>query len=213
MGVDADSISRKVILMSALFRFLTASPWNWIPCLLVYWLIWPGLMFLVAAIFESRAVYLGKGQSRMFFPGDFFLGVWIITFMVMDARYPVQLDWAFTPTYWLIVAAVFIVVMIGVRIPDSNRYPVRSANSPTKLTHDFIGYFLSPFLISGFGVPQLVYPFVNFDHLKLTWKLWALVFGCFAVFLGLIIYDCSNPPTKIDMLRRHPDDWKPIWRK
>lgn len=165
--------------------------------LLVGWALTPGGMFLAALIGESRILYLGRGQSRMFFPGDLGLGI----VLMAVARSPQS---TLRPGIAIVLA---MLVLLTCRHFDGRRYRTRSNRSPTKIYHDLVGYLLMTFLISAKGLPYL------WNAIS-TWSWdtnWLLVLLGGGVWLGGAAWDAMHPHWA-DFYRRHPDDWQPIWR-
>ena len=181
--------------------------------LIVFWLFWPGLAFIVAPIFESHKVYLGKGQSRLFFPGDFLLGIMTISLVGLCARN--RIGWGFfhSVDYWYALNAVmFILAGIG-RSIDVQRYPKGSRESPTKFVHDFCGYYLCSFFIIGLGVPQIAWTIANPATFMPNIGLWRIFIMALLVFGLLGLHDITHLPTPEQLLLRHPDKYKPCWKK
>ena len=200
---------KKVALLS---EFYLAKPYNPLIMILCFWAFWPGLMFVVAAVFESRKVYLGKGQSRMFFPGDFMLGIGVVMLIGINAKYNV--DWAFfhNKYYWIITAIVHLAIAIAIRTPDIARYPKGSRNSPTKIAHDFCGYFVCFWLLASIGLPQLFWAFCA-GGFAVCAKEWIVFAFAAAFFIAMTIWDVTHMPTRETLLLMHPDKYQPIWKK
>lgn len=179
---------------------------------LVSWLVWPGLMFAVGLVFESRVVPIGKGQSKMFFPGDLAIGIILVGIISMYDKTGTYIPMVDSPYWWIVVVVVMAVVAIRARKGDAISYPPRAARSPTKITHDVMGYFLSPVLMIGLGIPQLgmLEEEGVFAATRLGWLAVAMgvVLYLFCTALDLITFYDSN-----DIASRHPEDWVPIWRK
>lgn len=180
--------------------------------LLIYWGIWPGLMFAVAGIFESRPVYLGKGQSRMFWPGDFMLGLVFVMVIGLHAKNPIAWSFCHSAWYYLLTALVHAIIAWFGRIPDGKRYPVGSRNSPTKIAHDFCGYFLSAWLLTSFGIPQIVWSIKTTSFSKCAFE-WTVIAVAAVFFLAMTAWDITHPPTSEERLLMHPDKYYPCWRK
>ncbi len=198
--------------MDFLINLYSASDSSPLIMLIVFWLFWPGIFFVVAPIFESHGVYLGKGQSRLFFPGDFLLGVMVISLVGLCADNPV--GWAFfSDDYWYFLCLGLFLITGFLRHIDTQRYPVGSRNSPTKLVHDFCGYFICGYLIIGFGVPQIAWTIANPATFMPNIGLWRIFIMAMLIFGLLGLYDLKHPPTKQQLLLRHPDKYKPCWRK
>lgn len=175
--------------MSFLTEFYLSKPYNPAILVLLYWLFWPGIFFVVAPIFESHPVYLGKGQSRQFFPGDFALGAAIIMLIGLYAKNPAG------------YAELYI-----------SRYPLRSRNSPTKITHDFCGYFICGWLLIWYGIPELIWC-IQTASFGLTPVEWIVVGASVVLYISMMVVDASRKFTREDLLKMHPDDWRFCWKK
>lgn len=177
--------------------------------LIIAWVIWPGLMFVVALIGESRILPLWKNQSKAFFPGDLALSMIVLNcYAFWHSEYAPGAKnfwYKFTFTPWVTVLIGVLVICIGVFLHtnDCKNYPAQAANSPTKWVHDIMGYFVLLFLIIWF-VPATLFVEFNF-------------YGITSVFLG-VFYGIM---TMIDILSgfnakiiyaRHPYDWQPLWK-
>ena len=179
--------------------------------LIIAWLIWPGLMFVVALIGESRVLPLWKKQSKAFIPGDLALSI-----IVLNCYAFWHSEYALVPEdFWYKVtfATPWVPVIIGVgvlcvgtflHLNDCKNYPSRAANSPTKWVHDIAGYYTLLFLIIWF-VPA-------------TWFANDFNMYGFANVILLVFYFIM---TTIDILSgfnneviysRHPYDWQPLWK-
>ena len=110
--------------------------------------IWYGAMILIGLVFESRLVPMGKLQSKAYFPGDIAVGTMIL------AIYREYYEFGYkVPTYW---PAVVIPVTIGLFLfnywllkGDWACYERRASHSPTKVWHDFVGfYILEPLIVN-----------------------------------------------------------------
>lgn len=198
--------------MSFFTDFYLANTINPVLMILIYWLFWPGLMFLVAAVFESRKVHLGKGQSRMFFPGDFMLGIIIVMIIGMHAKNPVGYIAIHLPFYWMAGAIFHGLIAFAIRTLDIARYPPGSRNSPTKLIHDFCGYFFCAWLIAGLGLPQLSWCIKTSSFTSCATE-WIIFIIAAAFFIAMTIWDITHPATRRDLLLMHPDKYHPIWKK
>lgn len=194
-----------------IIRTLSSHPYL---LLALYWLFWPGTMFVVAAVFESRKVHLGKGQSRMFMPGDFMLGIAVVTFIRLHADNPVRFEHidVYGGAYWLLTGIVFAVLAFVIHQIDIARYPVGSKYSPTKIAHDVCGYFISFWLIAGLGLPQIIFTIQHPETFKPNLDLWGVFFFAAGFFILMTIYDLTHPATQADLLLMHPDKFEPIWK-
>ena len=198
-------------LLTALASFYGESIWSKYLLVAVAWIIWPGLMFVVGAIFESRIVPIGKSQSKMFFPGDLAIGIMFVAFISMYDKTGARIPMVDSPYWWLPLATVLAVVALRVRRSDVLNYPLRAGKSPTKITHDIMGYFLSPLVLIGLGIPQL-------GMLEEEGIFAATRMGWFAVAMSAVLYlfctalDAITFYDSSDIASRHPEDWVPIWR-
>ena len=177
------------------------------------WLIWPGAMFASAAIFESRKVYLGPGQSVMFFPGDLALGICIVMVVGMHALNPVGWTQVYQPLYWTVTGILCAGNAYVIHIPDAGRYKdPRSRTSPTKLTHDFFGYFICPWVLAAGGIPELIWS-IETKSFSTCWYEWAIFCVAAAFLIGMAVIDITHPPTDEERLLMHPAEYKPCWKK
>ena len=200
-------------MLQDLIDFYSANSLNPFIMILAFWLFWPGLMFITAAILESRRVHLGKGQSRMFMPGDFMLGIGVVNFIGMNAHDPIQWSFYNDRRYWAITAIVFFVLAMIIRRIDTKRYPKRSANSPTKWAHDLAGYFVCFWLLSALGVPRIVWALKDINRAEVfTGNNWINFFAIAAFFVLMTLWDVTHPASDADLLKMHPSDWKPCWK-
>lgn len=174
--------------------------------LFVWWLLWPGLMFVVGLIGESRLVPIGKSQSKAFWPGDFAFGVAFVALVGLHAK--PSASWGYSPLFWVPLALAMFFVFLFVRKGDIANYPKRSGNSPTKLTHDIVGYFIIPTVLLGLGLPKLLsrHPFTD-------WQNWLVFLGAIAFYIFCVAYDAKKGFTPECVIARHPPDWRPIWRR
>ena len=97
-------------------------------------------------------------------------------------------------------------VFLLVRKGDIANYPERSGNSPTKLTHDIVGYFIIPTVLIGLGLPKL-------PNLFADWQNWLVFLGAIIFYILCVAYDAKKGFTPEDVIARHPPDWQPIWRR
>ena len=199
--------------MDSFINFYLAGDSHPFIMLAIFWLFWPGLAFIVAPIFESHGVYLGKGQSRLFFPGDFLLGVMVISLIGLCAHNPIGWSFFHETDYWYFMCLGFFLIVGVLRHVDTQRYPVGSRNSPTKLIHDFCGYYICSFLIIGFGVPQIAWTIANPATFMPNIGLWRIFILALLVFGLLGLHDITHLPTTEQLLLRHPDKYKPCWKK
>lgn len=197
------------IIIDTLTEFYAAASYNPFVMTLVFWLFWPGLMFAVGWIGESRLVPIGASQSIAFWPGDFALGVMVVALIGVHSH--VEADsWGYSTYWWTIVVAVMLIVAWRLRAGDVINYPPRAGVSPTKITHDVVGYFLIPTTLVGLGVPQLfALPRAGIKETRYCW----LMFVAGVVFyLACVAMDAVCSYSDADIAARHPADWAPIWQ-
>lgn len=180
--------------------------------LVIGWAIWPGSFFLVALIGESRIPPLWKNQSRAFFPGDLTLPVmWIAMLRLNFSENMLTGPLASIVgliAFFVIEAGIFWIVT-KVATEDRKNYPDRSANSPTKIYHDLIGYYVFPMSIA----PSCVF-YVTCLIENRSWPSWSLLWAIVPLifYILCVIYDMRKGFTAEDIEARHPSDWKPIWK-
>ena len=181
--------------------------------LFVLWLVWPGLMFLVGVLFESRLIPIGRGQSWAFFPGDFSLGVMTTALLLMYANTGTDILLVGSAYWWIPVIVVLGVIAIFWHRNDVSFYSPRAGRSPTKVLHNLVGYFCFPVILVGLGVPQVVHIFTGGGISSKTLYCWVVFVAALAFYLVCVLHDVISPPSAKDINRRHPDDWRPIWKK
>ena len=199
-------------MLKSLFEFAGKSNFNLLILQICFWAFWPGLFFINALIFESRIPPVGKYQSKIFFPGDFALGMGVIAFVSMWAKNPQAYDGVYKPIYWIMTALICLGLALLLRHNDVIHCPRGQWYTPTKLTHDCCGYFILPWLLISLGVPQLIWAIKEgFCFSKCSTE-WIVFLCCTAFFVAMMIYDGMHPATKEIALKRHPIDYKPIWK-
>ena len=194
-----------------LVELLLSFPYNKMGMLFVLWLIWPGTMFVVGFIGESRIVPIGERQSKAFFPGDLSLAVMFLALLSLHTRtYQDAEWWGYDP----ILVMVIVIAMSGFatigREIDLRHYPTRAGYSPTKITHDLFGYWLIPSVLLILGLPQLVDLMTGTEESLLSWVVFmaALLF-----YLLCVAMDFKKGTTVADINARHTENWHPIWSK
>ncbi len=178
-----------------------------VPLVLLFWLLfWPGQMFWTAIFIEKRFPYLGKGQSRMFWPGDFALGAAAVAFLGMYVKNPIPIRSLLETRYWLATGLLHLVLMLVIRKIDvgAHEYPKESANSPTKIAHDFCGFFVCFWVIASLGLPRLAYLIAHPSTFAANLNDWVTFFLCAVFFILMTLYDITHPATKEDCLKMHP---------
>lgn len=180
--------------------------------LFIGWLIWPGLMFLVGFIGESRLVPIVKHQSRAFLPGDLAFVPMLMALLGLQNR-TIDLGsfWGYNPVFIIAVYAIMIPVALWMRHNDVKNYPKRSGLSPTKITHDFCGYYLIFATLIVMGIPQLIDCIITKDTAHFAE--WATFGLGLAYYIVCVIVDAKNGWTIDDVKARHPEDWAPIWAR
>ena len=200
--------------------FYAAAPQNKFLMVGLVWLLWPGLMFLVGVIGESRLVPVWKHQPKAFNPGELLIGVALVALLGMHAE---RVDsYYYSPAYWLYEVMVFVwLYCFVIRKKVQQNYPARSAVSPTKITHDVVGYILIPTALCSLGLPKL-FAWPSLGHIELPKLLvrsplcsskenWTVFFVAMAGYIICVIADIKKGYTEEDIQARHPSDWKPIW--
>lgn len=200
--------------------FYAAAPQNKFLMVGLVWLLWPGLMFLVGVIGESRLVPVWKHQSKAFIPGELLIGVALVALLGMHAE---RADgYYYSAAYWLYEVMVFVwLYCFVIRKKVRQNYPARSAISPTKITHDVVGFILIPTALCNLWLPKLFdWPSLgDLDLPKLlVWpplysnkENWIIFLVAMAGYILCIVADIKIGYTEEDIQARHPSDWKPIW--
>lgn len=199
-------------LLDSLARFYGEGFLNRFLLLIVFWIIWPGLMFVVGIIGESREVPLIKRQSRAFFPGDLSIGLILVALISMYAKTgTTDIPMLTSPYWWLPLIVVVVVAGWRWRKGDVANYPERARRSPTKISHDIIGYFIAPIILIGLGIPQIC--MLDTEGVFTATRLgWLVVAMSLVLYLFCVALDIINYADLSDIYARHPDDWAPIWR-
>jgi hypothetical protein len=193
--------------------FYKSAPWHPILMVLIFWIFWPGAMFYTAHILEGRKVYLGKGQSRMFFPGDFMLGVGTVAFIGIHTKSPVGWSWVYSKGYAISTCIFFFVVMAVFRHFDTKRYKKRAKNSPTKLAHDLSGYWICAWTVLGLGIPQIVWTLPRMELIQKAPTEWKVFLFAGLFFLAMTIYDITHMPGEEELDKMHPSDYLLPWQR
>ena len=200
------------LIISFLVDFYSASLANRICLVLFFWIFWPGLMYIVGAIGESRLVPVCKHQSNAFMPGDFSLGVMAVALLGLHAGTCNDPSWwGYHLLVWALVFSIIGLVALFVRESDVVNYPYRSGISPTKITHDIIGYWMIPSTLICLGIPALIHE-ISTGSLPTYWPNWLVFVLALAFYIACVIYDAKRGYTPEETLIRHPEDWQPIWK-
>ena len=190
-----------------------STQWGEMLILCALWAFWPGLMFVVGAIFESRLVPVGPGQSLAFMPGNMTLMcvIWKLGKMYVETL-PLM-TWGKSPLWWAVVALVALVIAGLLRIMDGGSYAPRARNSPTKWTHDVVGYFGITFLIIGMIMPELQLIATSLALRVAMRNEWMLIVIWVMLYILCMVIDDMHPASALNIQMRHPEDWKPIWQR
>lgn len=191
--------------LDAISNFCQRGVLNSIIFLLICCFVWPGVYFIVGAIFESRLISLRSGQSRAFFPGGLLLSV------ALTAIFKLNVDigeWARQSSWWGLITTVVIIVSTWLYFKDASQYPYPVANSPTKITQGIIGLFIFPTLLIAVGFPKLLASII-IGSFKLDW---IVCFAALMFYAACVLYDTIHPANYRQLQLRHPDNWRPLWR-
>ena len=223
------------IIINFLMELYNGHPANKFLMVLAVWLFWPGTMFLVGRILEGRTVPIWKHQSKLFFPGDLAFGIIVVAFIGIYAKIvqrtgTIMLSKA-ANTAWIWVAALAIsfVVYFVLHNNEKDCYEARALCSPTKITHDIVGYVFIPWvLLSLLTITvNVTWRYCQFAQEKMpgsvlknlgalaqmSWIYWVAIILAIALYVGCLIYDNAHPATPEDITARHPADWQPLWRR
>ena len=172
---------------------------------LLFLCVWPGTMFLVGMIGESRILPVGTRQSRAFLPGE-------LTIPVMEFAIYLEYKKGFRLSginwLWLIVA-IAVIIPIGIKLwrDDINWYKPRARYSPTKIWHNLGGFILVPIIIAT-NVLGIATDIVRGQH-RFSWVSLVLFACALAFYIYCAATDSLADPGDVDI--RHPEDWQPIW--
>lgn len=179
--------------------------------ILICWAITPGMMIVIAFVFESRLLPLRPSKQFLsFFPGDLCLGV-MATGLISSAQSmpsnrkigPIvvnsvsfQLD-----IFILVVAVAYSYHFFEAR---SGLYTARAANSPTKWYHELVIYVGYGYLIAATLVAHIVAGGWGWlDAIPLT---------AGAIWLILVTTDTVRRNDNRERARHaHVEDWRPFW--
>jgi hypothetical protein len=187
--------------------------------LLIYFLIMPGLMFILGLIGESRIIPLFKHQSKAFFPGEIALVVAVTSMSVYwdtdlvpkagtmwwllfsrSATINGKLSFVIEVVKWIIIITIYL--YLEKRDHKAYRFQ-RSINGPAKRWHDCYGFLVIPAAMIKLGIPVIIPTEINIYSI-ITW-------ASLAFYGIMLVWDYYKPATEEDKYIRHPDDWKPIW--
>ena len=194
--------------MRTLTEFYMAAPINKYILVLLTWIFWPGLMFIVGLIGESRLVPVGRLQSRAFLPGDLAFGV---IFVALIGLYEPGEN--INAKLFVFLLLPILLIAWELRENDVKSYPPRARISPTKITHDFIGYFLIPLTLCNLGLTKIVRFITDKESFSGTYPHWTIVVSGLLFYIICVVIDSEHPATLAMINARHPADWKPIWKQ
>lgn len=176
-------------------------------------LLAPLAMVVIAPLFESRFLPLGKNQFGSFFPGSLYLAIATAILLVLAGDLPHEAHW-YNSFWWnllLQLGAIIAAVGLTYGAYRTKIYPPRALRSPTKvfnnLLYAFYGY-----------VTVEVFTAVLFGS---DWGFWFGVKQTVAwyflyLWLRRIIRDARLPKTNPEAYKRklahaHVADWQPLW--
>lgn len=199
-----------------LMGFFATISRNWALALLITFAIWPGLMFLVGWIGESRIVPTGENQSKAFFPGDFAFGIMFVTLAIFYTR-AAEIDIETVkmleePSWIRLCTIISILIFIYMRRRDRFAYPRRAFRSPTKICHDIVGFMIIPFMLIWMEYPAISLFFRNskLRDLSFSIELIALMW----MFYGFCVWKDSTDEEMAEKAKyMHIDYWQPLWKK
>jgi hypothetical protein len=185
--------------------------------LVIFSLISPGAMFVLAKIGESRPLPTSyEQQFRSFFPGDLFLAMSATILVAMAVLLPAQARW-YNARLWhviVLVCAVAVAILITVgEYNDPNGYGHRAVLSPTKLYHNILLYGAYGYVIVVTLVALIAGLVIDWQWSRAALLLFALIPGF--IWVGLLKAD-SDAPYEVKESRKdyaHVNDWEPIWSR
>ena len=206
--------------MLSFFRIINDS---WSLALLLTFCFWPGLMFIVGWVGESRLVPIGKNQSKAFFPGDFSFGIMFVMLAMFYARASeIEPDIVHeileTPGWIGFSAVMSFILFFFLRRKDRFAYPKRAYNSPTKICHDIVGFFIIPFMLIWMEYPALSL-WVRSKWLDRTPDLSEIHIPIEIIILMWLLYlfcawhDATDAKLSEKTKYMHTAHWKPLWQK
>ena len=193
--------------MSTLTSFYMAAPINKYILVFITWLFWPGILFIVGLIGESRLIPIGKLQSKAFMPGDLSFGV---IFVALISMY--QPNESFNRQICCILFVPVLYFAWSMRRGDVVFYPPRARISPTKITHDFIGYFIIPLVLLTLATAKIYTIIIHKNSFMEFLPSWMTVLSAFFFYLICVAIDNEEPAMSKQIHARHPHNWKPIWK-
>ena len=194
--------------MSTLINFYYFHPITKYVMVLLSWFFWPGLRFIVGFIAESRIIPIGRDQSKAFLPGDMSFG---IIFVTMIGLYKPGEQFNTKLCCILFLPVLYFAYIM--RKNDAPAYPPRARISPTKLTHDIIGYFIIPLVLLTLGLTKLFAILSRKESLMDSFAQWMVIVAFLLFYIICVVVDEEQPATPEQIHARHPEDWRPIWKR
>ena len=170
--------------------------------------IWPGSLFIVGIIGESRLIPVDHHQSKTFWPGELALPVMALPlFLEFDRGFRI-------PEYgYYLIAGMFVAWLpIAIKLwrDDSTWYGPRANRGPTKIWHNLGGFVLAPVAV----VPVAF--IIVIERIRGNFDMSWVGFSIYVIAAAFYVY-CMATEKKLergdkDIGIRHPEDWQPIWR-
>ena len=179
--------------------------------ILICWAITPGMMIVIALVFESRLLPLKPSKQFLsFFPGDLFLGIMatglISSAQSMPSNRKIGLIVVNSIAFQLAILTLVVIVAYLYHFFEarSGLYTTRAANSPTKLYHELVIYVGYGYLIAATLVAHIAAGGWGWrDVIPLT---------AGAVWLSLVVIDTVRRDDNRERARHaHVEDWRPFW--
>ena len=172
---------------------------------LLFLCIWPGSMFLVGIIGESRILPIDSHQSQTFWPGELALPVMAFVLYQDYAR-----GFQFPRWGWILFAVLTVIWLpIGIKLwkDDLSWYKPRAKYSPTKIWHNLGGFILIPPAIVPYAITVIVEAIRG--RYEISWVGVAVFVSAVSFYAVLASTDKVKHEGDEDI--RHPADWQPIW--
>jgi hypothetical protein len=171
----------------------------------------PLAMVVIAPVFETRFLPLGKKQFDGFFPGTVFLAIGTAILLSIASDFDHDPHW-YNSTWWhLIVQLGTLIGAVVMTIGDRKVYPKRALYSPTKVFNNLLYAFYGYVIVTTF-VTELVGG---------GWSFWtgvkeAVAWLCIALWVVRVRRDGKLRKTDPDAFNAkvaaaHIPDWAPIW--
>lgn len=176
-------------------------------------LVTPVAMMVIAPLFESRLLPLGKNQFGSFCPGDLYLSTATAILLTLAGDLPRESHW-YNSFWWnLAVQIGALIAAVGLTYGEyrAKDYPRRALLSPTKLYHNALYAFYGYVTFTVF-VAVLVGSDWNFWFGVKQTAAWYLLY----LWLRRVVRDGGLKKTDPETFQRkiagaHIPDWQPIW--